>query len=568
MIKKILIIRFSSLGDIILSSATAINYRINYPQSEICFLTKKQFQPLLEMFEAVDTIFTIPDKSDKKFLYNFLLELDKQNFDIVVDLHGNLRSWFSRKILSASETVVYPKQRLKRLQIVKQKKFLDNKIHSIDLYNDTLLQLNKKVYCHRPVIKADDSSIKDSINLDNTKQTILIAPGASHPTKKYPIDKFAEVGEKLKDKFNIVWAVTDEDKDAINTENILVNYPISELASFMKKADLSITNDSGIAHLSSAVGTPNIALFGPTHPALGFAPRGLNDIVLEVNEYCRPCSRHGKRKCKRDQQYCFTKIEPQQIVENANKILNQKNYICKAAFIDRDGTIIVDKHFLSDPNEIEFISNSVNALKKIKNLGYKLIIISNQSGVARGYFDVDTVEKINSKLLEMLLVQGVEIDGLYYCPHYPNGNNRDYSFLCNCRKPSPGMIESAAKDLNLDIKNSIVIGDKTDDFFLGKVVGADSYLVLTGHGQKHKDKIPNSEKKFIYDNLLAVANRLSVVEKLLNSVIASEAKQSKLLNLLMMNEIATSFASGDLLAMTKFNKSLDGGKPIGRVKND
>ena len=568
MIKKILIIRLSSLGDIILSSATTVNYRINYPQSEICFLTKKQFQPLVKMFEAVDTIFTIPDKSDKKFLYNFLLELDKQNFDIVVDLHGNLRSWFSRKILSASETVVYPKQRLKRLQIVKQKEFLDNQTHVIDLYNDTLLQLDKKIYCRRPVIKTDNLFVKGFINLDKTKQTVLIAPGAAHPTKKYPIDKFIEVGEKLKDQYNIVWAVTEEDAGNIASANKLVNYPIQKLASFIKKTDLSVTNDSGIAHLSSAVGTPNIALFGPTHPALGFSPRGINDIVIEVDEYCRPCSRHGKKKCKRDQQYCFTKIEPQQIVDNATQLLSQKNRSSKAAFIDRDGTIIVDKHFLSDPNEIEFISGSVDALKKIKNLGYKLIIISNQSGVARGYFDVNTVEKINSKLLEMLLVQGVEIDGLYYCPHYPNGNNREYSFLCDCRKPSPGMIESAAKDLNLDIKNSIVIGDKADDFFLGKVVGADSYLVLTGHGQKHKDKIPNSEKKFIYDNLFAVANRLSVVEKLLNSVIASEAKQSKLLNLLMMNVIATSFTSGDLLAMTKFNKSLDGDQPIGRVKSE
>jgi D,D-heptose 1,7-bisphosphate phosphatase len=114
------------------------------------------------------------------------------------------------------------------------------------------------------------------------------------------------------------------------------------------------------------------------------------------------------------------------------------------------------------------------------------VVLSNQSGVARGYFDENTVRSINSRLEEMLRAAGVPPDGIYYCPHLKDGKVPEYRRACECRKPRPGMAEQAATDLNLDLRTSAVVGDKLDDLELARAIGAQGLLVRTGHGREHE----------------------------------------------------------------------------------
>ncbi|QHI72087.1 D-glycero-alpha-D-manno-heptose-1,7-bisphosphate 7-phosphatase [Aminipila terrae] len=133
----------------------------------------------------------------------------------------------------------------------------------------------------------------------------------------------------------------------------------------------------------------------------------------------------------------------------------------KAFFLDRDGTIIMDKGYLDNPDDIEFIEGIPDLLKKIKEKGYLIVIVSNQSGVARGYFDENTVRTVNWALAEKLKAEfDIAIDGIYYCPHHPEYGEQKQ---CNCRKPKPGMVLKAADELKIDISRSVMVGDKESD---------------------------------------------------------------------------------------------------------
>jgi D-glycero-D-manno-heptose 1,7-bisphosphate phosphatase len=160
-----------------------------------------------------------------------------------------------------------------------------------------------------------------------------------------------------------------------------------------------------------------------------------------------------------------------------------------AIFLDRDGTIIEEIGFLDSPEKINIIPGTLRALKIFQNLNYKLIIVSNQSGVARGFFDETTAQIVNEKILDMFSKNGIKIDGIYYCPHHPDYGSPKYKINCNCRKPKPGMIYQAVEEHKLDILQSIMIGDKLSDVLTGKNLGMESILVLTGFGKNQRLKL-------------------------------------------------------------------------------
>lgn len=153
--------------------------------------------------------------------------------------------------------------------------------------------------------------------------------------------------------------------------------------------------------------------------------------------------------------------------------MKQKRFV----LLDRDGTIIVEKNYLSDPDHLELLPGAGDALKILKKLDLGLVIITNQSGIGRKYFDLSTLNKIHQKLAGLLLLNGVILDDIYFCPHLPEDN-------CFCRKPKTALVEKAAKEHSFDPALSFIIGDNRGDIELGKNVGATTILVKTGHGAK------------------------------------------------------------------------------------
>ncbi|HVP06697.1 MAG TPA: HAD-IIIA family hydrolase [Candidatus Acidoferrum sp.] len=491
---RFLVIRLGSLGDVILTSATVLNLRINYPDSEIVFLTRSRFRIIAEAILGVDRVIALADEIGVSEYYRALVDMDREGFTTIIDLHGNLRSWLARRVLSGTLKLVYPKRRLERQRIVRTHTYPESWPHTIDLYNSVLTQLKMPVYVNRPVLNIGSNGPRQN--------SVVMAPGAAHANKQWPIERFADVAVALNQSagVKIIWAVTSGDRGRVKLEDKLerdqyeelVDVPIERLGKVIADARLVIANDSGVMHLASAVGTPVVAIFGPTHQSLGFSPRGLFDRVVEVDEFCRPCSLHGKKPCYREERYCFTRISPEMVSQVAGEMLSSPVNTAPALFVDRDGTVMEDKHYLSDPDQVELLPGAVEALKATAAAGFRMVVISNQSGIARGMFTKVEAEKVNARLVEMLRRQGVEVAAIYFCPHYPGGSIKEYAISCECRKPAPGMAERAARELGVDFRRSIVVGDKVEDLALADAIGARSVLVLTGHGRESEERLRSS----------------------------------------------------------------------------
>ena len=164
----------------------------------------------------------------------------------------------------------------------------------------------------------------------------------------------------------------------------------------------------------------------------------------------------------------------------------------KAIFLDRDGTINVEKDYIYKSEDLVFEEGTIEALKTFKNLEYILIVISNQSGIARGYFTEEDLNIFNNNMNEILKKNGVEITEFYCCPHHPDGIG-EYKKVCECRKPNNKMIEDAIKKYNIAREKSYMIGDKTSDIGAGLKSNLKTVLVKTGYGLKDMEKIDKNE---------------------------------------------------------------------------
>jgi histidinol-phosphate phosphatase family protein len=144
--------------------------------------------------------------------------------------------------------------------------------------------------------------------------------------------------------------------------------------------------------------------------------------------------------------------------------------------LDRDGTLIVERGYLANPEGVELLPNAAAGLERLGDSGWVRLLLTNQSGVGRGYFDRAAVEAVHRRMLELLARAGASLEGVYVCPHAPEDG-------CDCRKPLPGLALRAASEWRFDPRTAVVIGDKASDIDLGKAIGAKTILVRTGYGE-------------------------------------------------------------------------------------
>lgn len=156
-----------------------------------------------------------------------------------------------------------------------------------------------------------------------------------------------------------------------------------------------------------------------------------------------------------------------------------------AAFIDRDGTLITEREYLADPQGVELIPGAADALRRLADAGYAIVVVTNQSGIGRGYYTEADYQAVRRRLEEVLAEHGVRLDGTYHCPHDP-----DVARPCDCRKPGLGLYRRAASELGLDPATSVYIGDKLSDVLPGLELGGTAVLVRTGYGEAAAAEAP------------------------------------------------------------------------------
>ena len=165
-----------------------------------------------------------------------------------------------------------------------------------------------------------------------------------------------------------------------------------------------------------------------------------------------------------------------------------------AIFLDRDGVIIEDSHYVSSTQEVRLIPGSADAIAALNAAGWVVVVVTNQSGVARGMFTTETVEAVHTHIAELLAERGAKIDAFYYCPHHTDGEVEAFRGDCACRKPKPGMLLRAAEELWLDLSRSWIVGDRPTDLQAGAAVGCQTVLVRTGYGAEVDAGVLDREK--------------------------------------------------------------------------
>ena len=172
--------------------------------------------------------------------------------------------------------------------------------------------------------------------------------------------------------------------------------------------------------------------------------------------------------------------------------------------LDRDGTINVDTHYLSDPNDLRLETGVADGLRHLRDMGFRFAVLTNQSGIARGYFTRQRLDEIHQRLSEILAAEGIHIDGYFLCPHGPDED-------CPCRKPLPGLGEQARTALGFDPTQAWMIGDKDADVGLGQALGARTVLVRTGKGAK-TETAKTCTPTLIADTLADAARQIAAFE--------------------------------------------------------
>jgi D-glycero-D-manno-heptose 1,7-bisphosphate phosphatase len=154
-----------------------------------------------------------------------------------------------------------------------------------------------------------------------------------------------------------------------------------------------------------------------------------------------------------------------------------------AVFIDRDGTLTEEVGYVNHVSRLRLLSRSAQAIRRLNEAGVAAVVVTNQAGIARGYFSEDTLHAVNDALVGLLKDEGAHLDGIYVCPHHPREGDPPFRADCDCRKPQPGLLLRAAAQLSLDLRASTMVGDKASDLVPARTVGARGVLVLTGYGR-------------------------------------------------------------------------------------
>ncbi len=344
----------------------------------------------------------------------------------------------------------------------------DRKMHHIDYFFEIPKRFNPSLNPEYPWINVSvEKRVSARKELRQLSRPILaLAPGAKYGnTKKWDKDKFLEIIRRYIKNFGSVVIFGQSGDGFLFSKNEEREFDgkvfdftgktsLTELMALLSECDLLLCNDSGIMHLGYAVGVPLVAIFGSTSPELTGPPRFAGNIVKAKID-CSPCF---KRKCSHIN--CMKSIDVEEVWVALSQIIPNK----KAVFFDRDGTLCKDAHYLSRWEDFEIFPD-IESLRELKDLGFLLIGITNQSGIARGLIKEEFVKDVNN-----LFIEKYGFDDFFYCPHHPQEK-------CFCRKPQPVMALIARYKYRIDFKSSYVVGDKQIDTGLAEMIGAKSILI-------------------------------------------------------------------------------------------
>jgi heptosyltransferase-2 len=476
--ERILMRGVNWVGDAVMAMPALWAIRRAFPNAKLSLLVKPWVAGLFERDPNVDEIILYEDvHKNLSGKIRLAHELREKNFDRAILLQNALDAALVAYLARIPERIGYSRD-MRGPFLSKKIPYNgeDRKGHHIKYFLNLLEEagipagpVNESPWIY---LDLEERLKARSLISDLTRPVIGLNPGAAFgSSKKWPPERFGELADRIASGLNgtaIIFGSKAEEKTAREimkiapeTRSFAGKTTLRELAALLSECDALVTNDSGTMHVGYAVGTPLVALFGSTSVELT-GPPAHGNIVIKKDIPCSPCF---VRECPKKHTRCMQEITPEEVFMALKKILP----VSRAVFFDRDGTLCRDADFLRTRGDLE-VFKDIGELAKLKELGFKLIGITNQSGIGRGIVEEGFVKEINR-----VFIQEHGFDAFYYCPHLPDEN-------CSCRKPSPGMLIKARKDFGLDLRRSYVVGDKERDILAGEAVGARGILLEENSG--------------------------------------------------------------------------------------
>ena len=321
---SILIIRLSSLGDIILTSPLIKEVRKKYPDARIDFVVKKEYAGIISQFPWISNINSLDTTKGTEEIQRLNREFRETGYDHILDLHNNFRSRRLRRGVAGSHHVI-DKRTFKRWLLVKAKiNLLTDEPDIIGRYFETAKALN--------IIDSGEGATFGKQFPTSPAKKAALCPGAKHWNKRWPAESYLEVANNLIDRgFHIEFFGSPEESEYVNgitsqlpqnrITNLCGKLPLEELPTRMAECSLAITNDSGLMHVAAAIGIPTIAIYGPTVSEFGFMPRNKNvQIVENLNLDCRPCTTIGLDHCPKGHFKCMKEISSLTVIEQFSSL--------------------------------------------------------------------------------------------------------------------------------------------------------------------------------------------------------------------------------------------------------
>jgi heptosyltransferase II len=521
--RKIIVRAPNWIGDAVMCEPALRGLRSLFPAAELTMLAKTTIAELFTAYSGLDRVLVYDDKVAHAGIagkWSLAGSLRSHGFDLAILFQNAFEAAFiawlagiprrygyttDGRVLFLTEPVAVPHR--------------DRPVHQVEYYWNMLKPLGLSGAVPRPTlhVSADEDHMADarlaSAGIDSSDLIIGVNPGSTYgKAKRWLPDRFADVARQLAERLEkeerahvavaLLGAKGEESlgKDIasrIDCRSIVLSgaTSIRELMAVVKRCRLLITNDTGPMHIAAAFGIPIVAVFGPTDSRTTAPYRQERSVVREAVD-CAPCL---LRECPIDHR-CMTRVSVDRVYDAAmkqiradtrtgnklpdKKLMSQELSACQPAnlsavldgytiFLDRDGTLNADPGYIKSPDQLELFPGVPEALARLKRAGARLILVTNQSGVARGLLSRDDLAAVHAKLNRILDGAGASLEAIYFCPHHPDDG-------CDCRKPNPGMIDQAVRERRVDLERAYLIGDHVRDIELAKRIGARSVLVTTG----------------------------------------------------------------------------------------
>jgi len=511
-INRILVREVNWLGDAVLTLPALEALDRRFPQAAISVLAKPWVSGLFAGHPAVDRVLEYRAGDVHRGLmgrWRLMKRLRDEDFDLAVLFPNSLDAAIVPWLAGIPRRVGYPTDG--RRWLLTHPARGPTKVpgqHQVERYLDIVRALGgdgaPSLRLRVPAeARQNAQRILEAHAIGPTDLVVGLNPGSVYGgAKRWPPDRFAAVADGLVERrgARILLIGSLKERPILDEVGARMRHPainlggrtdLGTLVGLLARTQMLLTNDTGAMHVAAAVGTPVLAIFGPTD-AQATGPLGPHSQIVREPVPCSPCL---LRECPIDHR-CMTHVTADQVLQATLELLKNSHGSrltalgSPAAFLDRDGTIIEDLGYLGNPAGIRFIPGAVEALRALQRSGYRLILVTNQAGVARGLITEADVRRVNDRLAALLAEAGVRLDGIYYCPHHPEHGPPEYRRECACRKPKPGMIHQAIHEYDLDPARSVVIGDHATDAALALAFpGMRAIMVRTGHGREQWEKV-------------------------------------------------------------------------------